>query len=112
MAASGMLAIVTGGSEKCCEKVFGSKNWLDCLHCLLANPLQSMQYRGICVVFNIICAGKALTEKLMETDVMEILMALSKLPPYDGREKIVEMAGKALLEAEKWGVIQKPEDDD
>ncbi|XP_023025156.2 unc-45 myosin chaperone [Leptinotarsa decemlineata] len=111
MAAAGMLAIITGASEKCCAKVFDSVNWLDALHCLLANPLQSMQYRGVCVVYNIISAKKELSEKLMETDIMEILMALSRLPPYDGRENIVKIAGKALQEAEKWGVIKKPEED-
>ncbi|KAJ8916639.1 hypothetical protein NQ315_000284 [Exocentrus adspersus] len=108
MAAAGMLAIITSASTKCCEKVFDSKNWLDCLHCLLANPLASMQYRGVCVVYNIISAGKKLSEKLLETDVMEILMALSKLPPDDQHKLIVEVATKALEEAEKWGVIKKP----
>lgn len=112
MAAAGMLVIITGASKKCCEKVFDSKNWLDSMHCLLANPLQSMQYRGVCVAHNIISASKELTEKLMETDIMEILLALSKLPPYDGREKIVDIAEKCLQEAEKWGVIMKNKEDD
>ncbi|VEN62045.1 unnamed protein product [Callosobruchus maculatus] len=108
MAAAGLLAIITGSSKKCCEKVFDSKNWLDCMHCLLANPSLDMQYRGVCVVSNIITASKELTQKLMETDVMEILLAISKLTPYDGRDKIVKVAGEALEEAEKWGVIKKP----
>lgn len=112
MAAAGMLAILTGSSKKCCEKVFDSKNWLDCLHCLLGNPELNMQYRGVCVVLNIIGASKELAEKIMETDTMEILMALSKLPPYDGREKIVETAALALKEAEELGVIKKPEDEE
>nr|CAI5817256.1 unnamed protein product [Callosobruchus analis] len=54
MASAGLLAILTGSSKKCCEKVFDSKNWLDCMHCLLANPSLDMQYRGVCVVYNII----------------------------------------------------------
>ncbi|XP_057657104.1 protein unc-45 homolog B [Diorhabda carinulata] len=112
MAAAGMLAIITGASKKCCEKVFDSKNWLDCLHCLLANPSLDMQYRGVCVTYNILSSSKEVAEKLIQTDVLEILMALSKLTPYDGREKIVEIAGLALQEAEKWGVIKKPGEDD
>lgn len=111
MAAAGMLAILTGSSLKCCQKIFDCGSWLDCLHCLLANPILSMQYRGVCVVHNIISSSKELAEKLMETDIMEILMALSKLPPYDGREKIVETAGLALKEAETLGVIKKPDDE-
>lgn len=112
MAAAGMLAIITGASKKCCEKVFDSKNWLDALHCLLANPSLDMQYRGVCVSYNLLSSSKEVAEKVMETDVLEILMALSKLTPYDGREKIVEIAGLALQEAEKWGVIKKPGEDD
>ncbi|XP_056639013.1 protein unc-45 homolog B [Diorhabda sublineata] len=112
MAAAGMLAIITGASKKCCEKVFDSKNWLDCLHCLLANPSLDMQYRGVCVTYNILSSSKEVAEKLIQTDVLEILMALSKLTPCDGREKIVEIAGLALQEAEKWGVIKKPGEDD
>lgn len=114
MAAAGMLAILTSSSKKCCKKLFDSKNWLDCLHCLLGNPDLNMQYRGVCVVYSIITASKELAEKIMECDVMEILMALSKVTPYDGRDKIVETATQALQEAEKLGVIRKPdaEDDD
>lgn len=112
MASAGMLAIITGASKKCCAKVFDSANWLDTMHCLLANPLLGMQERGVCVAYNIIAAGKELTQKLIDTDIMEILMAISKLPPYDGREKIVKIAGEALKEAEKWGVIKKSGEDD
>ncbi|KAJ8958425.1 hypothetical protein NQ318_002211 [Aromia moschata] len=96
MAAAGMLAIITGANA---------------MHCLLANPLPDMQYRGVCVVYNIISESKELTEKLIETDIMEILMALSKLPPEETYKKIVDIATKALAEAEKWGVIMKPEED-
>lgn len=42
---------------------------------------------------------------------MEVLMALSKLPPYDGRGKVVETAVLALQEAEKLGVIKKNDED-
>lgn len=107
MAASGMLAILTGSSGKCCEKVFESKNWLDTAHCLLANPVASVQFRGVCIVYNIIKHSKECTEKLMETDIMEILMALTKLTD-PGQKQIVDVAQDALQEAENWGVIQRP----
>lgn len=111
MAASGALAILTGSSKKCCEKIFESKNWLDCFHILLANPTASLQYRGVCIVRNVIENSKELTEKLMETDIMEILMAL-KLLPDENKQTVVKVAEDALKLAEKWGVIKKPEDDD
>ncbi|XP_044261453.1 protein unc-45 homolog B [Tribolium madens] len=109
MAASGALAILTGNSKKCCEKIFESKNWLDCFHVLLANPVASLQYRGVCIVRNVIENSKELAEKLMETDIMEILMAL-KLLPDENKQTIVKVAEDALKLAEKWGLIKKPED--
>ncbi|CAH0548699.1 unnamed protein product [Brassicogethes aeneus] len=111
MAASGMCAILTGASKRCCEKVFDSKNWIDSLHALLANPTASLQYRGVCIVNNIITQSKECTEKLMETDIMEILMALTKLPE-ENKKQVVELAEDALKTAETWGVIKKPTEDD
>ncbi|CAH1980068.1 unnamed protein product [Acanthoscelides obtectus] len=66
MAAAGLLAIITGSSKKCCEKVFDSKNWLDSMHCLLANPSLDMQYRGVCVVYNIIRYVESFTSSSKE----------------------------------------------
>ncbi|RZC39591.1 UNC45-central and/or TPR 11 domain containing protein [Asbolus verrucosus] len=111
MAAAGALAILTGASKKCCEKLFDSKNWLEAFHMLLANPVSSMQYRGVCIVRNVIESSIELTEKLMETDVMEILMALTKLDS-DDKKSIVTVAEEALKIAENWGVIKKPGEDD
>ncbi|KAH0811324.1 hypothetical protein GEV33_011467 [Tenebrio molitor] len=107
MAAAGAIAILTGASKKCCAKLFDSKNWMEAMHVMLANPTASMQYRGVCVVRNIIEQSKELAEKLMETDVMEILMALTKLPP-DEHKQIIQVAEDALKLAEQWGVIKKP----
>ncbi|EFA05696.1 protein unc-45 homolog B [Tribolium castaneum] len=108
MAASGALAILTGNSKKCCEKIFDSKNWLDCFHVLLANPVASLQYRGVCIVRNVIENSKELAEKLMETDIMEILMAL-KLQTDENKQSVVKVAEDALKLAETWGLIKKPE---
>lgn len=112
MAAAGALAILSGASKKCCEKLFESKNWLEALHVLLANPEPNIQYRGVCIVRNIIEYSRDLAEKLLETDVMEILMALTKIPPEnETRKKIITTAEEALKLGENWGVIKKPDDD-
>ncbi|CAG9857405.1 unnamed protein product [Phyllotreta striolata] len=111
MAAAGMLCILTGASRKCCAKVFDSKNWLDCFQVLLLNPDVDMQYRGVCIAYNVVSASKECAEKLMETNVMEIVMGLSKVTSNDGREKIVEISNLILEESEKWGVIKKPGED-
>ena len=110
-AASGALAILTSNSKRCCEKLFESKNWLEAMHVLLANPTGNVQFRGVTIVRNIIESSIDLTRQLMETDVMEILMALTKIPPDENREKIIQTAEEALKLAENWGVIMKPDDE-
>lgn len=111
MAASGALAVITGYSKKCCEKIFDSKNWLDALQCLLASTSANMLYRGVCIVENIISSSKELAEKLMESNILEILMALKLVTDEDGsRKKIIEVIEEALKTCEQYGVIKKPED--
>ncbi|KAK9874417.1 hypothetical protein WA026_002764 [Henosepilachna vigintioctopunctata] len=107
MAASGCLAILTGSSEKLCGKIFESKNWLDCLQMMLANPITSIQYRGLCIVSNMVNSSKENAEKLFETNVMEILMALSKLPE-ETHPKVAKTAEEVLKTAEGMGVIKRP----
>jgi hypothetical protein len=50
---------------------------------------------------------KEVAEKLIATDIMEILMALSTIQE-EGKEKIQEYAGEALKAAEEWKLIRKP----
>ncbi|KAL1502590.1 hypothetical protein ABEB36_007712 [Hypothenemus hampei] len=110
MAASGMLAVLTGYSKKCCEKVFDSKHWLEALQCLLASKLASMQYRGVCIVANIVSASRELADKLIDSNVLEILMALKLLPDEEGaRKKINEVIEDVLKTCESYGIIKKPE---
>lgn len=113
MAASGALAVLTSYSQKCCEKVFDSKNWLEAIQRLLADPAASMQYRGVCIVTNIIHSSNELAEQLMDSNVLEILMALKIIPDEDGsRKKINDVITEALKECERKGIIKKPDEDD
>ncbi|XP_012233460.2 protein unc-45 homolog B [Linepithema humile] len=106
MAASGALAILTSASKKACEKIFDSKDWLESLHFLLANPNCDIQHRGVVIVLNMIKSTKDVAAKLIETDIMEILMALSKNDNVQS-EKVKELASTALDAAAKWNLIQK-----
>lgn len=109
MAASGALAILTSASKKCCEKVFETSRWLECFHILLANTNANLQYRGVSVVKHMIESSIEVAEKLIETDIMEILMALLKVDDPRMRD-IKTVCQSALDAAEKWGIIKKPED--
>lgn len=111
LAASGALATLTSVSKKCCKKIFELQSWLENVHCLLANPDTEIQYRGVFIINNVINSSKEVAEKLIETDVMEILMALTRVgDAFKGEEfnKVRELAFKALEGAEKWKLIKKP----
>ncbi|KDR23225.1 Unc-45-like protein A, partial [Zootermopsis nevadensis] len=110
MAAAGALAVLTSASTKACKKVFQPQTWLDILHKLLANPNKDLQHRGVVIVYNMMHSCKDVAEKLVATDIMEILMALSTIKE-EGKEKVWEYAGEALKAAEEWKLIRKPSEE-
>lgn len=110
IAAAGALAMLTSASKKTCEKIFDSKDWLESLHFLLANPNCDVQHRGVVIVLNMIKSTKEVAAKLIETDIMEILMALSKNDNIQNK-KIRELASTALDAAAEWKLIKKNVDE-
>ncbi|KAF7287644.1 hypothetical protein GWI33_005992 [Rhynchophorus ferrugineus] len=106
MAAGGLLAILTSYSKKCCQKVFDSKNWLEALQCLLANSIVSLQYRGVCIISNIVAAGRELAEKVMETNILEILFALKCTVDEDNLKKIKEVVDEILQTSAAMDIIE------
>lgn len=110
-AASGALAILTSASQKACEKIFDSKDWLESLHFLLANPNCDIQHRGVVIVLNMMKSTKDVAAKLIETDIMEILMALSKNDNVQS-EKVKELTSVALCAAAEWNLIKKNVEED
>ncbi|XP_076278905.1 protein unc-45 homolog B-like [Lasioglossum baleicum] len=105
LAAAGALAMLTSVSNKCCIKIFDSKDWLESLRFLLANPNLDLQHRGVVIVSNMIKSTKDVAARLIETDVMEILMALTKNDTAENK-KIKEIASSALEAAAKWKLIK------
>lgn len=107
-AAAGALCILTSVSKVCCRKLLDVEQWPETLRCLLANPNSEIQYRGTYMLYNIIKDDKDFAAKVFETDIMEILMALSKLND-EAHIRANEYAQKCLNAAEDLGVIRKPE---
>lgn len=109
MAAAGALCILTSASKICCRKLLDAQVWPETLRCLLANPNKEIQYRGTYMLYNIISDDKDIAAKVFETDIMEILMAITKLEDPDVK-RTVENAQKCLNAAEEMGVIRKPDE--
>lgn len=110
-AAAGALAMLTTVSKKCCEKMFDANSWLDIIHTLIANPSPEVQHRGMVIILNMINSGESTAQKLFETDVMELIMGLSKLGD-ESRFKGRELAVQCLKAAEQYNIIEKNEDGD
>ncbi|KAJ8888016.1 hypothetical protein PR048_007501, partial [Dryococelus australis] len=107
LAAAGALAVLAAQSKKVCRKVLEPTSWLDALHHLLLSPSVDMQHRGVAIVAHMMQNSRSVAEKLIATDVMEILLALSLLQE-EGQEKVRTLAQEALQSAERWKLIKKP----
>lgn len=66
-------------------------------------------HRGVCIVSSLVASSQEAAEKIVETNILEILMALTR-PEVPVAQKIKDMASKTLAKAEEWKVIQKPTD--
>lgn len=108
-AAAAALAILTSTSKICCEKVFEPSSWLEIFHTLIANPSPQVQHRGLVVVLNVIRSSTELAEKLLSTDVIDLLNGLSQLPD-ESRAKAREIAADCLKESEKLNLVVKSQE--
>lgn len=108
VAAAGALAILTSASEICCEKILLPEQWLDALHTLIANPSPAVQHRGTIIILNMINSKEETAEKILDTDIMQLLMGLTQLPD-ESRAKARKVAQDCLNAAEKRRLIIKNE---
>ncbi|XP_024879660.1 protein unc-45 homolog B-like, partial [Temnothorax curvispinosus] len=84
--AASALAWLTAANEEACKKVFDSNTWLESLRFLLINPYCDIRERGIIIVINMMRSAIDVAAKLMETDIMELLRALSKNDTVQNKE--------------------------
>jgi len=113
-AASGALAMLTSASNKVCKKVFESKQWNDCLLNLLASTDVEICLRGCVIVQNMVASCKDTAEKVLETQIMEVLQALVVKANLDGGNaqpnptlvKVKQVCEKTLEEAHKMDIVR------
>ena len=56
-------------------------SWHEMFRVMLANPREDISVRGAACTLNMLSSDREIAEKIVETDITEILMALTKLPP-------------------------------
>ncbi|KAG1681067.1 Protein unc-45 A [Nymphon striatum] len=112
-AAASCLCILTDYEKEATDKIFTAKEWLNCMKNLLVHGNVEIQYRGAYLINNVMSANQKSAEKLIETDIMEVLMALSKLEELNNnkRKRIQDFAVSSLKSAEEWKLIKPAAND-
>ena len=67
---------------------------------------KEIQFRGVHIVANIIESNRENAERIVDTNLLEVLMALAKDESSENK-KIANRAEEALNQAREWGFIQK-----
>ena len=100
-AASGGLAQLSH-DPKLCSKIMEVKSSLEILKELVTNENQELQYRGIYIIANLIEASQDIAAKLLEGELLDILMAYLQgdFPP-----NVKNQAERGLKKAVEYGLI-------
>ncbi|XP_063960117.1 protein unc-45 homolog B-like [Lytechinus pictus] len=104
-AASGTLAILSSHNEVC-DKIFKVNAWLELLQGICVQPDKDIQFRGVHIVAQIIESNEENAKKIVETNLLEVLMALTK-DASPQNKRIATRAEEALDQAREWGLIQR-----
>ncbi|XP_069622258.1 protein unc-45 homolog A isoform X1 [Ranitomeya imitator] len=106
-AAAGTLAMLTSLEPKICQRVTQvTDHWLEILQTLLLSENTELQHRGSVTVLNMMTADKALAEKLMESEMFEILTVLAKNEEDEKKRPVARAAQESLNKAVEYGLIK------
>jgi hypothetical protein len=109
-AAAGGLAMLTSVSPKSAEKVMDTKRWYEILMMLSSSQDKNLQHRGVYVVHNMMHANRELAEKLVETKLLEVMMAIIRPEVDDISAEVKSLSRVTLEKAKEWGLIKSLEE--
>uniref|UniRef100_UPI00398F017F protein unc-45 homolog A-like n=1 Tax=Pristiophorus japonicus TaxID=55135 RepID=UPI00398F017F len=105
-AAAGAVAFLTSLQPKLCLKMTQvTTHWLEILQALVLSSNVDLQHRGLVITLNVMGAERELAALLMETEMLEILSALTR----DSDEKKCKVSAAAkdcLARAVEYGLIK------
>lgn len=107
LAAAGGLAMITNVSKKCCEKVFESKVWTEVLIMLCSNENREFQHRGVFLVYNLVHASKEIAEKIVNTQVLDVIFALCRPEVDDVPPNVKELCSNIVEKLQAYDLIKK-----
>ncbi|KAL6474161.1 hypothetical protein MHYP_G00177220 [Metynnis hypsauchen] len=105
-AAAGTLAVLTGEMPEVCARIpTTTSHWLEILQALLLSESQDLRHRGVVITLNLMQAERSLAEKLMESEVLEILSVLAKAADTS-QASVIRAAQRCLDLALEYGLIR------
>ncbi|KAM9854994.1 protein unc-45 homolog A [Aulostomus maculatus] len=105
-AAAGTLAMLTAEQPEICACIPGTTtHWLEILQALLLCEISDLRHRGVVIVHNMMQAGKDLADRLIESEVLEILCVLARVGEGTP-EAILKIAQTCLDKAVAYGIIR------
>ncbi|XP_062847281.1 protein unc-45 homolog A [Trichomycterus rosablanca] len=108
-AAAGTLAVLLGEMPELCARIPNTtSHWLEILQALLLSESQELCHRGVVITLNLMQAEKSMAEKLLESEVLEILSVLAKAADAN-RAPITRAAQRCLDMALEYGLIKSNE---
>ncbi|RMX47151.1 hypothetical protein pdam_00016209 [Pocillopora damicornis] len=109
-AASGALAVLSS-SEKVCKQIIKVSSYMDIQKQLLVSEKKELRHRGAHIAANMISANKDIATKLIESEILEILMVFSKDNDPD-MSMVKACAERALETAVELNLIKENDDQD
>lgn len=79
--------------------------WFDILLSLAVHEVPDIQHRGIFIIRNMITVDKEIAERFVSSNMLEVLMALSKLDDPE-RKVASSLADEALKKAAEWNLVK------
>ena len=103
LAASGGLAQLTH-DPKLCEAVMEVKSAFEILKELVAHSNSDLQYRAIYILTNLVMANAAIAQKVIESEFLEVFMALAQTATTP--ERVKSCVNQALSKSMEYGLIK------
>lgn len=104
-AASGSLAHLTM-HENNCRRIMTVKQWYETFRNLCMDANVELQSRGVYIIANMMESCEEAAQRICYGDMMEILMAITKMDEDPTRASVLQFAERALEAAREWGVIK------
>lgn len=102
LAASGGVAQLSH-DPKICDKIMQVKSTMEILKELTVSENKELQYRGLYILANLVEASKEIAHKIIESEFLELFMALVQ---GECEPRVKAIATRALQKAMEYGLIQ------